>query len=109
MQKIDYKFNEDVVLEYLKHYIDKTYEAHYAQGKIQATEFIFDSEHGKGFLPWEHYEIRPKIRQESWRQPSRFTKDYSLRHNAIRKTAHYSIRRRRLWQVRGVKAKSHEN
>ena len=49
MQKIDYKFNEDVVLEYLKHYIDKTYEAHYAQGKIQATEFIFDSEHGKGF------------------------------------------------------------
>ena len=49
MEKIDYKFNEDVVLEYLKHYIDKTYEAHYAQGKIQATEFIFDSEHGKGF------------------------------------------------------------
>lgn len=49
MEKIDYKFNEDAVLEYLKNYIDKTYAAHYAQGKIQATEFIFDSEHGKGF------------------------------------------------------------
>ncbi len=49
MEKIDYKFNEDAVLEYLKNYIDKTYAAHYAQGKIQATEFIFDSGHGRGF------------------------------------------------------------
>ncbi len=47
--KIDYKFNEDDVLLIVKQYIDKTYESHYATGKIQATEFIFDSEHGKGF------------------------------------------------------------
>ena len=49
MEKINYKFNEDAVLEFLKSYIDKTYDAHYAKGKIQATEFIFDSEHGEGF------------------------------------------------------------
>ena len=38
---MDYKFNEE--------YIDKTYEQHYASGNIQATEFIFDSQHGAGF------------------------------------------------------------
>ena len=38
--KIDYKFNEDDVLLIVKQYIDKTYESHYATGKIQATEFI---------------------------------------------------------------------
>ncbi len=47
--KIDYKFNEDDVLLIVKQYIDKTYKSHYATGKIQATEFIFDSEHGTGF------------------------------------------------------------
>jgi|TARA_R110002096_G_scaffold99154_1_gene219874 Zn-dependent M16 (insulinase) family peptidase len=47
--KIEYKFNEDVVLNTLKSYIDTTYNQHYASGKIQATEFIFDSEHGEGF------------------------------------------------------------
>ena len=49
MKKITYKFNEDVAQEVLKKYIDDTYEQHYATGKIQATEFIFDSEHGAGF------------------------------------------------------------
>tara|TARA_R100000742_G_C4220032_1_gene44041 strand:- start:201 stop:488 length:288 start_codon:yes stop_codon:yes gene_type:complete len=45
----DYKFNEDKALEFIKEYIDKTYEQHYASGNIQATEFIFDSQHGTGF------------------------------------------------------------
>ena len=45
----DYKFNEDVALDVVKRYIDETYSKHYASGKIQATEFIFDSEHGEGF------------------------------------------------------------
>ena len=49
MEKIKYKFNEEDVLQVVKQYIDKTYESHYATGKIQATEFIFDSEHGEGF------------------------------------------------------------
>ena len=39
----------DKALEFIKEYIDKTYEQHYASGNIQATEFIFDSQHGAGF------------------------------------------------------------
>ena len=46
---MDYKFNEDKALEFIKEYIDKTYEQHYASGNIQATEFIFDSQHGAGY------------------------------------------------------------
>ena len=46
---MDYKFNEDKALEFIKEYIDKTYEQHYASGNIQATEFILDSQHGAGF------------------------------------------------------------
>ena len=44
-----YKFNEDIILEQLKTYIDSTYDAHYSMNKIQSTEFIFDAEHGEGF------------------------------------------------------------
>ena len=44
-----YKFNEDIILEKLKTYIDSTYDAHYSMNKIQSTEFIFDAEHGEGF------------------------------------------------------------
>lgn len=45
---IDYKYNEDKLLEELKEYINSTYNQHYAQGKIQTTEFIIDSGHGIG-------------------------------------------------------------
>ena len=48
-EKIEYKFNEEDVLQYLKQYIAKTYEQHYANVKIQATEIIFDAEHVTGF------------------------------------------------------------
>jgi hypothetical protein len=44
-----YKFNEDIVINELKNYIDSTYDAHYSMNKIQSTEFIFDAEHGEGF------------------------------------------------------------
>ena len=44
-----YKFNEDIILENLKTYIDSTYDAHYSMNKIQSTEFIFDADHGEGF------------------------------------------------------------
>lgn len=44
-----YKFNEDIILDKLKTYIDSTYDAHYSMNKIQSTEFIFDAEHGEGF------------------------------------------------------------
>jgi len=46
---IDYKYSEDVILDELKEYIDKTYSLHYSQNKFQATEFIMDSGHGEGF------------------------------------------------------------
>jgi hypothetical protein len=44
-----YKYNEDKLLEELKHYIDSTYGEHYSRDKYQATEFIIDGGHGEGF------------------------------------------------------------
>ena len=46
---INYKFNEDKILEEFKEYVDSTYGQHYAKDKFQATEFIIDSGHGTGF------------------------------------------------------------
>lgn len=46
---IEYKFNEDKLLEELKAYIDNTYGQHYGLDKFQAFEFIEDSGHGMGF------------------------------------------------------------
>ena len=48
-RKIDYKYNEDKILNELKQYIDSTYDKHYSHNKFQATEFILDSGHGTGF------------------------------------------------------------
>ena len=47
--KINYKYSEDKILDELKEYINGTYNAHYSHNKFQATEFIIDSGHGKGF------------------------------------------------------------
>lgn len=44
-----YKFNEGELINQFKDYIDSTYGKHYAQEKIQATEFIIDSGLGEGF------------------------------------------------------------
>jgi hypothetical protein len=46
---IVYKFNEFALIGELEDYVNKTYSAHYAQGKFQATEFIVDAGHGEGF------------------------------------------------------------
>ena len=46
---IEYKYNEEVLVNELKEYIDKTYGEHYSKDKFQATEFIIDSGHGEGF------------------------------------------------------------
>lgn len=45
---IDYKYNEKDLLTQIQAYVDSTYNEHYAQGKIQTTEFIIDSGHGIG-------------------------------------------------------------
>ena len=47
---IEYKFREDELVNELMDYIDSTYEGHYARNKFQATEFIIDADHGKGFM-----------------------------------------------------------
>lgn len=47
--EVDYKFQEDITILKIIKYVDQTYDRHYAQGKIQATEVIFDAGHGEGF------------------------------------------------------------
>ncbi len=42
-------FNEKQTLGRVAEYIDNTYDAHYAQGRIQATEFIADQGLAEGF------------------------------------------------------------
>ena len=49
MGKIDYKYNEEVLIKELKEYVDATYGQHYAQSKFQTTEFIIDNGDGIGF------------------------------------------------------------
>lgn len=46
---MNYKFNEDKLIEEFKRYVDKTYDQHYATDKYQATDIIIDSGHGTGF------------------------------------------------------------
>ena len=46
---IDYKYNEEALINELQAYVDSTYEQHYSQNKFQATEFIIDGGHGEGF------------------------------------------------------------
>jgi hypothetical protein len=46
---VDYKFNEDMYLEELRDYIDKTYSGHYSQNKFQTTEIIIERGRGTGF------------------------------------------------------------
>ena len=48
-RKIDYKYDEDIILDELKRYVDSTYDKHYSYNKFQATEFVIDSGHGEGF------------------------------------------------------------
>ena len=49
MKKPQYRYNEVQILNELKAYVDKTYDAHYSHNKFQASEFIMDSGHGEGF------------------------------------------------------------
>ena len=49
MSIINYVFDEEKILEEIKNGIDETYSSHYAQNKIQSTEFIADAGHGEGF------------------------------------------------------------
>lgn len=46
---IDYKYNEDELMYELAQYVRQTYDEHYAQNKVQTTEFVIDAGHGEGF------------------------------------------------------------
>ena len=47
---IEYKFKENIVVNDVMDYINKTYGSHYAKTKnYQATEIIIDQGHGTGF------------------------------------------------------------
>ena len=46
---LDYKFNEDEIIDELQKYIDSTYEGHYSKNKFQSMEFIVDCGHGDSF------------------------------------------------------------
>ena len=48
-KKINYKFNEDKIINLIKEYINRTYTQHYSNGKYQATDIIIDTGHGEGF------------------------------------------------------------
>ena len=47
-REIAYKYDEGKFIAELSAYVDSTYTEHYAQGKLQATEFIIDSGYGDG-------------------------------------------------------------
>lgn len=49
IQKKQYKFREDKILNEIMGYIDSTYNEHYSFGKYQATDMIIDAGHGEGF------------------------------------------------------------
>ena len=46
---INYKYNENLLLQELQQYIDNTYNEHYSMSNIQSTEFIIDAGLGEGF------------------------------------------------------------
>jgi len=46
---IDYKYDEEALIKELQEYVDVTYGQHYAQDKVQSTEFVIDAGHGEGF------------------------------------------------------------
>ncbi len=49
INRINYKYDEDKLIDDFRKYIDSTYDEHYSQNSFQATEFIIDGGHGTGF------------------------------------------------------------
>ena len=44
-----HKYNEPELIKELSRYVEGTYQQHYSQGALQATEVIIDAGHGMGF------------------------------------------------------------
>lgn len=45
---IDYKYDENFIVQELLDYINQTYDEHYATGEIEVTEFLMDKGLGDG-------------------------------------------------------------
>lgn len=83
MSEIDYKFKEADLIRELQAYIDKTYQQHYAGGKIQATEDIIDDGHGTGFCIGNSKKYLKRYGKKG-ETPAEWRKD-------IMKVLHYSL------------------
>ena len=77
---VDYVFDEGKYLSEIWDTIDKTYSSHYAQNKVQSTEFIADAGHGEGFC------IGNIIKYAQ-----RYGKKGGINRNDLTKVAHYVI------------------
>lgn len=77
---IDYKFNETILLDELREYIDKTYDEHYSTSKIQTTEFIIDQGYGAGFCAGNVLKYT-----------NRYGKKAGYNRKDILKTLHYAL------------------
>ena len=77
---VDYVFDEGKYLSEIWDAIDKTYTSHYAQNKIQSTEFIADAGHGEGFCIGNIIKYAP-----------RYGKKGAFNRNDLTKVAHYVI------------------
>jgi len=80
MTSPNYVFNEEKYLKEIKDGIDSTYSSHYAQNKVQSTEFIADAGHGEGFC------IGNIIKYAQ-----RYGKKGGFNRNDLTKVAHYVI------------------
>ena len=81
--RIEYKFREGELINELQAYIDKTYNQHYAGGKIQATEDIIDDGHGTGFCIGNAKKYLKRYGKKG-ETPAEWRKD-------IMKVLHYSL------------------
>ena len=79
---INYKFDEDSLIDEFKEYIDSTYDSHYASDTFQATEFIIDGGHGTGFCVGNILKYAQRYGKKGSRQDAR--KD-------LMKVLHYAI------------------
>lgn len=80
---MNYKFNEDKLIEEFKKYVDRTYDQHYSGGKIQATEDIIDDGHGTGFCIGNAKKYLKRYGKKG-ETPAEWRKD-------LMKTLHYTL------------------
>ena len=78
MNNPNYVFNEEKYLKEIKDGIDSTYSSHYAQNKVQSTEFIADAGHGEGFCIGNIIKYAQRYGKKEGLQQGRPEKDYSL-------------------------------